>query len=224
LHAVDAVARYSKNLYKISCKGKSATLQGCLYTQKEVQLPASLSSDEEEEAEEASETLSNSMDEEDDGMIKAYMTSAINLEQFAMRPIMSEPMMVQRLSPEAEIPKRMSEESVGYDLYASACVVVPPWNQALVPTDIAIDIPSSHFGLIKPRSGLALKEKITIDAGVIDCDYKGNMQILLVNCDNKHFVVEKGDHIAQLILVKNITPEIKEVTTLPMTKKAKDRF
>ncbi|TMC14077.1 MAG: hypothetical protein E6J34_24045, partial [Chloroflexi bacterium] len=159
LHAVDAVARYSKNQYKISRKGKSATLQGQLYTQKEVQLPASSSSDEGEEAEE-SETSSSTTDEEDDGMIKAYMTSAIDLEQFAMKPVTTEPLLVKRLSPDAEIPQRMSEESAGYDLYASACVVVPPWNQALVPTDIAIDIPSGHFGLIKPRSGLALREKV----------------------------------------------------------------
>src|SRR4051812_11189209 len=99
---------------------------------------------------------SSTSNEEDDGMVKAYMMSTIDLEPFAMKPMMTEPLLAKKLSPDAEIPQRMSKESAGYDLYASACVVVPPSNQALVPTNITINIPSGHFGLIKPRSGLAL--------------------------------------------------------------------
>jgi hypothetical protein len=69
-----------------------------------------------------------------------------------------------------------------------------------------------------------LKERVTVDAGVIDRDYRGNLQILLVNRGEKRFAVEKGDHIAQLILVKNITPEVKEVTHLPMMKRGSGGF
>jgi deoxyuridine 5'-triphosphate nucleotidohydrolase len=90
--------------------------------------------------------------------------------------------------------------------------------------DIAVDIPEGHFGLIKPRSGLALKHQISVDAGVIDRDYRGNVQILVVNRGSERFEINKGDRIAQLILVKNITPPVEEVEELEETFRGTDGF
>ena len=69
------------------------------------------------------------------------------------------------------MPIRASEGAAGYDLFASEDMVVDAGGQALVPTGIAVDIPEGHYGQIKPRSGLALKKQVTVDAGVIDQDY-----------------------------------------------------
>ena len=81
----------------------------------------------------------------------------------------------------------------------------------MVRTGISIKIPEGHYGQIKPRSGLALKKGVTTDAGVIDRDYTGEVGVILVNCRKKRFQVKRGDHIAQLVVVKNTTPKVQEV-------------
>ena len=75
----------------------------------------------------------------------------------------------------------MTEGAAGYDLHATTARVVEAKNQALIPTGTALQIPEGYFRLIEPRSGWALKNQITVNAGVIDSDFRGDIQVLLVN-------------------------------------------
>lgn len=85
-------------------------------------------------------------------------------------------------------------------------------------TDLAIQIPEKHYGRIAPRSGLALKHFINIDAGVINANYRGNIRVLMFNHLNSKFQVKKRDKIAQLIFEKISTPILREVKELFQTK------
>src|SRR5205809_833073 len=105
----------------------------------------------------------------------------------------------------------MTAGAAGYDLYAAVAGTIEPKGQALISTGTALQFPVGCFGLIKPQSGWALKKHITVDAGVIDADFRGDIQVLLVNRGTQPFSVRPGDRIAQLILVKNLTPDIREV-------------
>src|SRR6184192_1781108 len=124
------------------------------------------------------------------------------------------PLPAKKLRPEVTIPQRMTMGAAGYDLYAAEEKLLDGQDQVLVPTGVALQIPDGCFGLIKPRSGWALKNRISVDAGVIDSDFRGDIQVLLVNRGAQPFTIQKGDRIAQLVLVQIITPPIQEVETL----------
>src|SRR4051812_31398661 len=229
LHAVDAVAHYSKNQYSISRKGKSAVLQGRIYTQKEVELSYDSSTTESEsdvtdETESSSSSEGSSSDERENESAQAFLATGIGLDQFDVCPTQSSTLKILRNNPAAMLPVRATEGAAGYDLFSSTCVVVEGKNQVLVPTGISMEIPEGYFGLIKPRSGLALHKKITVDAGVIDRDYGGEIQVLLVNRSHKRFVVEKGDRIAQILIIRNLNPKIEEVATLAGTLRGSSGF
>lgn len=130
-----------------------------------------------------------------------------------MRPQVQ--LFVKKLSDKATLPTRGSNEAAGLDLYASAPVTVPPHGKALVPTDIAIDIPPGHYGRVAPRSGLAVKNHINVGAGVIDSDYRGHVQVVLFNhSPTEAFVVNPGDRVAQLVLEQISIPAVVEVSDL----------
>jgi deoxyuridine 5'-triphosphate nucleotidohydrolase len=103
-------------------------------------------------------------------------------------------------------------------------MIIEKKNQVLILMNIVIKIPEGYFELIKLRSGLVLKKKITIDVRVIDADYRKDIQVLLVNRYSKKFQVEKKNRIAQLLLVKNAMSKVKEVTELPKTDWGERRF
>ncbi len=86
------------------------------------------------------------------------------------------------------------------ELFAATDVVIPPAGQELVATGVAIACPPGTYGRIAPRSGLALKHRINIGAGVIDPDYRGEVVALLVNMSADPFRVTAGDRIAQLVV------------------------
>jgi dUTP pyrophosphatase len=77
---------------------------------------------------------------------------------------------VKRLTEEATLPTRGSEEAAGLDLYSAKELTIPPLGKATVPTEISIDIPWGHYGRVAPRSGLAHKHHIGVGAGVIDSE------------------------------------------------------
>ena len=81
-------------------------------------------------------------------------------------------------------------------------MVVPAGDKAMVPTDLAIAVPAGTYGRVAPRSGLAAKNFIDVGAGVVDADYRGNVNVILFNFGKTDFVVKRGDRIAQLILEK----------------------
>merc|ERR1712168_997801 len=108
-----------------------------------------------------------------------------------------------KLSELAVMPTRGSVDSAGYDLYAAYDAVIPVGHRKLIKTDIQIAVPSGCYARIAPRSGLAFKHGMDVGAGVVDSDYRGNIQVLLFNLDfmdNKPFEVKKGDRVAQLII------------------------
>lgn len=90
--------------------------------------------------------------------------------------------------------------AAGADLRASAPVAIAPGGRAAVPTGLRVEIPPGCVGLIWPRSGLALRHGIDTLAGVIDSDYRGEVQVLLVNHGDAPFRIEAGDRIAQLVV------------------------
>ena len=131
---------------------------------------------------------------------------------------------VKRMSSNAKLPVRGTEGAAGYDLSAAQPAVVPACGKCLVQTGLQVALPSGCYGRIAPRSGLAVKRSIDVGAGVIDADYRGELGILLFNFGNSDFVVNAGDRIAQLILEKIKTPEIKETVSLGETGRGGDGF
>ena len=118
---------------------------------------------------------------------------------------------VKKLFPTAKVPTKGSEKAAGHDLYANEGIEIPAREQAVVGTGIAIGLPHDTYGRIAPRSGLAVKYKLTTNAGVIDADYTGEVKVVLVNQGNQPYKVEQGDRIAQLIIEKINNEELQEV-------------
>ena len=127
-------------------------------------------------------------------------------------------------SDKAQVPTRGSLDAAGYDLYSAEDTVVPARGKATIDTQISIATLPGTYGQIAPRSGLAAKNMITTGAGVIDADYRGIVFVLLFNHSGKDLEVKKGDRIAQLILEKISTPEIKQVDNLDKTVKSDQGF
>mmetsp|Transcript_23363 Transcript_23363/g.33516 ORF Transcript_23363/g.33516 Transcript_23363/m.33516 type:complete len:1554 (+) Transcript_23363:3270-7931(+) len=113
---------------------------------------------------------------------------------------------VKLLSPNATLPLRATTESAGYDLFSAVDITIQPGNRQLVATDLSIKPPVGTYGQIMPRSGLALQHFIDVKAGVIDRDYRGNVQVLLANNGAQPFSIQSGNRIAQLVLYDITTP------------------
>ena len=129
----------------------------------------------------------------------------------------TEDLQIQLLTPKGQAPTRSTSQAAGYDLYSSEDNKVPPRTRILVSTDIALQVPPGTYRRITPRSGLSVKNCIDIGAGVIDKDYRGQINILLINHSDTQFLVQQGDRIAQLILEQIKTPDIKTVQSLQST-------
>ena len=132
---------------------------------------------------------------------------------------------VKKLCYDAIVPTRGSDGAVGYDLYSSEDAIVPcQAGRALVGTGITIVLPSSVYGRVAPRSGLAVKHCINVGAGVIDPDYTGEIKVVLFNHGEKDFEIKKGDRIAQLILERYETPPIEEINIVEDTERGSGGF
>lgn len=101
----------------------------------------------------------------------------------------------------AHLPTAASGCAAGFDLFAASGTTIPPGETRLVDTGIAIALPSKCMGRILPRSGLALKNRIFVNAGVVDEDYRGKVGVVLHNAGDTDFLVKVGDRIAQLVVV-----------------------
>ena len=131
---------------------------------------------------------------------------------------------IQKLTPDARLPTLATVGSAGYDLYSPVETVVPAQSQILIPTGLAMAIPTGHYGKVASRSSLSLKFGIEVGAGVIDESYRGNVGVLLRNLSNTDYPVLKGDRIAQLILHKISTPSVEEVDELDSTERGTGGF
>lgn len=108
---------------------------------------------------------------------------------------------VKLLTPTAVAPCRVTSGAAGHDLTADVTVTIPASSRTLVNTGVQMAIPRQYAGIIKSRSSMALKRALDVEAGVIDSDYRGEVKVLLHNHSGEEQVVQKGDRIAQLLLV-----------------------
>ena len=123
---------------------------------------------------------------------------------------------VHRIRPElAELPRYESAAAAGLDLVAclDAPLTLPPGAHDAVPTGIAIALPTGYEGQVRPRSGLARKHGVTVlnSPGTIDADYRGEVQVLLINHGSEPHVVEPGQRIAQLVVAPVAQVDVVEV-------------
>src|SRR5258706_3059683 len=113
---------------------------------------------------------------------------------------------------------------MGYDLYATDTLQIPSNDNQLISTGLAMTLPEDTYIRIAARSGLALKKKIQVDAGVVDPDYTGEIKVLLSNRSSKPFQINTGDKIAQFILEKAVSAPIKMVKNLEQTSRGSKGF
>jgi dUTP pyrophosphatase len=102
------------------------------------------------------------------------------------------------------LPQYQSAQAAGLDLLAAvpADVIIAPGQRALVPTGIAIALPAGSEAQVRPRSGLAARHGVTVlnTPGTVDADYRGEIQVILINLGDAPYVVERGARIAQLVI------------------------
>ena len=131
---------------------------------------------------------------------------------------------VKRMDPTAKVPTKESPRAAGHDLYANEDKIITRQGQEIVNTGLAIAVPQGTYGRIAPRSCLAVKHHIAVNAGVIDVDYTGEVKVVLLNLGEKDYQVKKGETIAQLITEKIVEGECQEVQTLAKTKRSDQGF
>jgi dUTP pyrophosphatase len=129
---------------------------------------------------------------------------------------------VARLRDDAVLPSQAYDGDAGLDLAACEHVELPPGRRGVVGTGLAVAIPDGYAGLVLPRSGLAARHGLTIvnSPGLIDAGYRGEVQVILLNTDDREpFVVEPGMRIAQLVLVEAAAVRLVEVDDLSETER-----
>jgi len=101
-------------------------------------------------------------------------------------------------------------DDAGQDVYSNESITIQPRSSAVIPTNLRIIVPHGNVGLLKSRSGLSVKHKLEVGAGVIDSGYRGEVKVHLYNHSNKEYKVIKGDRIAQLLTIKIDLSEYKQ--------------
>lgn len=125
-------------------------------------------------------------------------------------------------------PKYASAEAAGMDLCAALeePVELPAGERALIPTGLSIALPPGYEAQIRPRSGLALKNGVTIlnTPGTVDSDYRGEIKVILVNFGHEAFTIERGMRIAQMVISRHVQASWKAVTELEDTERGAGGF
>lgn len=151
---------------------------------------------------------------------------------------MNNTLQIKLLSNNATLPTRNHSTDAGFDIYSAETMVLEPQEKALIATDVAVNIPKGYVGLLTSRSGVSSKTHLVIETGKIDAGFTGNMKINIKNDyednkgetifkrdlkdkiiieDERHlykqgtYVINKGDKLAQLVIVPIITPELEQV-------------
>ena len=136
--------------------------------------------------------------------------------------------LIKRLSKEVSLPKYETSGSSGMDLaaYIDSNINIDPGQTAIIPTGLALSIPKGFEVQIRPRSGLAAKQKISVlnTPGTIDADYRGEIKVILINLGPEPFKVEKGLRIAQMVVCPIVQAQLKEVDDLSETERGKGGF
>ena len=136
--------------------------------------------------------------------------------------------LIKRLSKQVSLPKYETSGSSGMDLAANidTNINIDPGKSAIIPTGLALSIPKGFEVQIRPRSGLAAKQKISVlnTPGTIDADYRGEIKVILINLGQETFTVEKGLRVAQMVVCPIVQAQLKEVDDLSETERGKGGF
>ena len=136
--------------------------------------------------------------------------------------------LIKRLSKSISLPKYETNGSSGMDLAANIeqDIEIKPGKTAVIPTGLAISIPKDFEVQIRPRSGLAAKNQVSVlnTPGTIDADYRGELKVILINLSEKSFKIEKGLRIAQMVVCPVIKAVWKEVDVLEETERGLGGF
>jgi dUTP pyrophosphatase len=134
---------------------------------------------------------------------------------------------VKRLDADVELPAYAYEGDAGLDLRSAVDVVLEPFERALIPTGLAIALPDGYAGFVQPRSGLAIKQGLSIvnTPGLIDSHYRGELKIIAINLDpRERITIARGDRIAQLVIQQVPTVRLVEVDELDATSRGTGGF
>ena len=131
---------------------------------------------------------------------------------------------VKILRENAVLPVRGSARAAGYDLCGAGSCIIPSRGKGTVGIGLAVALPVGTYARIAPRSGLAIRNFIDVGARVVDSDYRGEIKVVLFNHSAKDFKVQASDRIAQLILERIKTLQVKKVATLDDTDRGAGGF
>ena len=133
---------------------------------------------------------------------------------------------LQRLDTGLPVPAHAHHGDGGVDLYARDAAELAPGERAVVATGIAVAIPEGYAGFVTPRSGLAARHGISVvnGPGLVDAGYRGEIKVILVNLSDEAFVIERGDRIAQLVVIPVAVQEFVVVDELPTTSRGSGGF
>ena len=136
--------------------------------------------------------------------------------------------LIKKLDPKVAIPSYKTKGASGMDLMAfvKEKVVIKPQTSALIPTGLSVAFSEDYEIQIRPRSGLAAKNNISVlnTPGTIDSDYRGELKVIIFNYSNQDFVVNNSDRIAQMILTPIAKMELEEANELPKTLRGEGGF
>ncbi len=135
-------------------------------------------------------------------------------------------LIVKRLDTDLPLPEHAHPGDAGLDLLAAAGFGLEPGERTMVPTGLAVAIPMGWAGLVVPRSGLAARHGVGVvnAPGLIDAGYRGELKVILVNHGDEAVSFERGERIAQLVLVPVAGQELVEVDELPPTPRGEGGF
>ena len=131
---------------------------------------------------------------------------------------------VRLLVPQGRLLTRGSARAAGHDLYANEARTIAARRQEVLTTGISIIPPRGTYGPIAPRSGIAVKHQIAVNADVIDSDYTGKIKVALANMGDFDYRIQNGDQITQLIMEKIVESDCYEVPTLGKPNRGQQGF
>ena len=136
--------------------------------------------------------------------------------------------LIKKLNPSVQLPSYKTSGASGMDLmaYIEKPINLRPGKACLVPTGLSVAFPEEYEIQIRPRSGLAAKNNISIlnTPGTIDSDYRGEIKIILFNHSNENFIIKNNDRVAQMVLTPIIKMELEETNELPKSIRDKGGF
>lgn len=127
-----------------------------------------------------------------------------------------------------QLPAYETSSSAGMDLRAfiDSDIVLKPFERKLIPTGLYIELPDGYEAQIRPRSGLAIKNGITVlnSPGTIDADYRGEIKVILINLGSDDFTIKSGERICQMVIARHEKAEFVEVSEISETERGAGGF